>query len=136
MIRPNDPILIASINEHEGLSLKPYQDSRGVWTIGYGTNITQISLHEAEMLRDSRLTEAHEAASEYDWWLNLTNARQRVVVEMIYQLGQHGFDGFVKMQGALSRGDYEHAAYEMLDSQWRKQVPERARILAGRMRRG
>ncbi len=46
-------MLIDLIKRHEGLSLKPYMDSRGFLTIGYGRNLDAngISKSEAEYLR-------------------------------------------------------------------------------------
>ena len=48
--------LNAIIKADEGFSRTPYQDTEGVWTIGYGTNITEISREEAEILLDLRLS--------------------------------------------------------------------------------
>ncbi len=33
-----------SIRQHEGWRNKAYQDSEGIWTIGYGTNLQELKI--------------------------------------------------------------------------------------------
>jgi lysozyme len=53
-VRPIPDIAVTFIGQHEGVRLKAYQDSGGVWTVGYGsttgvTSTTVISLGQAQM---------------------------------------------------------------------------------------
>lgn len=136
MIDQRDPVLIESVRRHEGYRRYPYRDTVGVLTIGYGRNLEAVGVlpEEAEQMLLNDLGRAVDAASRYWWWFGLPDDAQRVVVEMIYQLGPLGFARFVRMIGALERGDYDAAADEMLESRWARQTPERARELAERMR--
>ena len=125
------------LKRHEGLFLKPYVDSTGHLTIGYGTNITRgITQEEAEMLLDMRLNAAIQAAKQFSWWTEINSVRKDVVANMIYSLGIDGFKTFRKMITALEKKDYELASGEMLDSLWKQQVGYRALELAQLMREG
>ena len=123
----------------EGFMPIPYRCTSGKLSIGYGTNIQDgITKEEALLLMRHRLGKVVAALeSRLPFWSKLTDDRRRVLVNMGYQLGIAGLMGFKRMLAWLSRGDYEAAAGEMLDSKWARQdSPGRARRLAERMRRG
>ena len=123
------------IRGHEGLRLQPYEDSRGILTIGYGRNLERgISKDEATQLFERDLREARVAARQYKWFRRLSRSRQAVVVDMHYQLGARGFSSFVRTIAALAAQDFETAADEMLRSRWHDQTPARAERLATMMR--
>lgn len=131
--------LIEMIKRHEGLRLKPYRDTVGILTIGYGRNLEDVGISEDEaelMLQNDiagarkRLEEIFTAAS------TLSGPRYNVLVDMIFNLGPGGFMGFRKMRKAVEEGDFERAAQEMLDSKWAVQVKGRAEELARMMRQG
>ena len=81
--------LSESVKLHEGFRDKPYLDSVGVLTIGYGTNIAEgISKAEAEFLLYNRLSNALTGARNlFRNFERLSDARQEVLVEMCYQIG-------------------------------------------------
>ena len=123
----------------EGFMPIPYRCTSGKLSIGYGTNIQDgITKDEALLLMRHRLGKVVAALeSRLPFWSKLTDERRRVLANMGYQLGIAGLMGFKRMLAGLSRGDYEAAAREMLDSKWARQdSPGRARRLAERMRRG
>lgn len=126
------------IMKDEGWKPKPYQCTEGVWTIGFGTNITRITREEGEALLDLRLNKIIEydlpLLSEDLGYLN--KARIIVLINMIYQLGLRGVKKFKKMRKAIGAGDFKRASIEMLDSKWRRQTPNRCRRLAKIMERG
>ena len=131
-----DSELKERVKLHEGLSLKPYKCPAGKLTIGYGRNIQDngITTAEAELMLDNDLAAARTAADRFKWFWILDEARQGVVVEMIYNLGLPTFLGFRNMIAALREMDYEGASEQMLDSKWAKQVGNRADTLAAIMR--
>ena len=55
---------------------------------------------------------------------------------MAFNLGFFGLMKFRMMRGAISSGDFELAAREMLDSKWARQEGGRAKELAEQMRTG
>ena len=64
---------------------------------------------------------------------DIDETARNLVVEMCYQMGQFGVSKFKGMIKALSEKDYKRASYEMLDSRWAKQTPNRANRMAERM---
>lgn len=114
-----------------------YRDSLQLETIGYGRLLSRgLSQDEAEYLLDKDISDAYREAKEYPWFAGLDDVRQEVIVNMHFGLGKARFAGFRKLHAALSKGDYEWAAREMLDSLWATQVRRRANELAEQMRRG
>lgn len=121
----------------EGFRSKPYIDSEGILTIGYGTNLKQgISEKQAKSLMICELSIIMDYLSYQNWYANLNDVRKDVIINMIYNLGFDGFKGFKLMNRALKEGDYYRASEEMLDSKWAKQVGIRATRLARQMRTG
>ena len=54
---------------------------------------------------------------------------QRVLVEMVFQLGYQKASGFKRMLAGLSAGDINAACSEMRNSAWYKQTPNRVQSL-------
>jgi lysozyme len=137
--------------KHEGVKLKPYVDccgrswqlcvceKKGCLTIGIGRNLDSqgISYEEAVMMMENdKARVTYEATEAFDWYLQLSEARQDVVRSMIFNMGIGRFKGFRRMIVALEREDFAAAANEMLVSQWSAQVGKRAVTLADMMRSG
>ena len=132
----NREALIAQINAHEGLRLYPYQDVVGVWTIGYGHNLTARGI--SQVVADRLLAEDIEATltalAGLPWYGGLSEIRQRVIADMAFNLGIDGLRRFTTMIAALVRKDYVAAAEAMLDSRWAIQVGYRSARLSRMMR--
>jgi len=124
------------VERHEGLRLKPYVDTRGKWTIGYGRNLSDdgIRADEAELLLTNDLRAAQADLARYAWFARLSPVRQAVVTDMAFRLGPHGFAGFRGAIAAISGGRWDDAADAMLDSAWAREAPSRAHRLAEMMR--
>lgn len=137
MIGPTDPALVSQIEKHEGLRLKPYQDSVGVWTIGFGHNLNvPISVAAARQILADDLVIAHQLAQDIvPSFASLSPNRQRVVVDMAFNLGNR-LKRFKRMLAAIEAEDFDAAAYEMTNSVWARQVKGRARALSKMMRDG
>ncbi|MCK9578918.1 MAG: glycoside hydrolase family protein [Methanoregula sp.] len=122
---------------YEGLSLVPYLDSRGNWTIGYGHKLNsklelgpQITQDEANalFLSDYAIAQnnARNLASSKDVQFNaLSPARQGVLTDMRFNMGT-GLGNFNKMWTAIKNNDWANAAAEIKDSQYNTQVGKRA----------
>jgi len=124
--------IIDDIIFDEGFESKPYHDTIGVLTIGYGTNIEQgITRPMAKaMLRVDIESKIAELVNEKPFIIEMPMEKQRVVFNMVYQLGVSGVLKFKKMWLAIENKDYDMAAKEMLDSKWQKQTPNRAERLS------
>jgi lysozyme len=134
------PQLRYDLMADEGLRLKAYKDSVGVWTVGYGhayvapgTIWTKAS---AEIALDSDI---QKAAARLDknlpWWRTLDDARQDVLCNMAFNLGNRLFT-FSTFLGLVKAGQYTAAASDMLTTLWAKQVGARAQRLSAQMRTG
>lgn len=128
--------LIERVKKHEGFMERPYFDSLGVGTIGYG--FTYLKKEECDKILDNRLKEATGLIEGYlaNEGISLDDFRVGILVEMTFQLGFKGVLCFKKMWRAIRDMDYETAAKEMKDSRWFKQTPVRAGNLADKMVRG
>lgn len=125
--------LVENIKRSEGFRGDVYEDHLGFATVGYGTKMP-ISEAEAELLLKRRLEIAVDALLEKKGFIaELSEQRQEVLYEMVYQLGVNGLLKFKKMFAAIEAGDFERASKEMLDSKWAKQTPNRAQRLAAIM---
>lgn len=125
------------IKQHEGFRGKPYRCTAGKLTIGYGRNIEDNGITEAEasFLLDNDLKRCESECRQIFYWFdNLDDTRRSVIVEMDFNLGLKKFLGFKKMLAACEKKDYELAAREMLDSLWARQVGQRAETLADLMK--
>lgn len=126
------------IKTHEGYRRKPYLCPAGKLTIGYGRNIEENGITEAEasflLDNDIKISE-EECRRAFCWFDNLDEIRRGVIVEMHFNMGLKRLKTFKKMLAACEKKDYELAAREMLNSLWaREQVGKRAETLANLMK--
>lgn len=131
-------IALHSLRKEEGFAPTLTKDSQG-YVIGYGHNVVTrgIKRHQADYLLDDETREnAFQIHKRWPLFKFLSPQRKAVLIEMAYQMGLDGLAGFRKMWEAIHAGDFSTAAAEMLDSQWAKQTPARAKRLAARMRKG
>lgn len=127
--------------DFEGLRLKPYRCTAGKLTIGYGRNLDDIGISQAEadmmFERDFAMAESEVKrlckVNQIDWE-NLIEQRFYVLTDMMFNLGYNRLSKFNKFLYALKTGSYTAAADEMLDSNWAKQVGNRATQLSALMR--
>lgn len=126
--------------QHEGLRLDMYRDSVGIWTIGIGRNLEHVGLRtEAEaryLLRSDVLAIRAEIERSIQWVGDLNEVRQRVLMDMAFNLGVSGLMKFQKTLRHVAAGRYEAAAQEMLRSRWADQVGQRAMTLSKMMATG
>lgn len=119
--------------------LKAYRDTKGIWTIGHGTNLQELTIDRATAERwfADKLAVSEREASRFMFYAAQTPARQRVLVELIYNMGLPKVLGFVKFLRAMADGDYVAAHRELLDSDWATQVgPTRSNRLADTILQG
>ena len=131
--------LRARLSLDEGRKTKPYRCTAGKLTIGVGRNLDDRGLRDSEI--DLMLTnDIAEAAGECRRLVRsfdqLSDVRQEVLVNMMFNLGYTRLAGFRKFLDALSRSDWTEAANQMLDSKWADDVGDRADRLATAMRKG
>lgn len=131
--------LVEDTKQAEGLRLKAYKDSVGVWTIGFGTNLQELEIDPslAEEWLITKLIASERECERFPWFAGLAERRKRAIAELVYNLGMPRFLGFTRMLTALSGRDYDTAALELLDSKWSQHVgPNRSQRLARMLREG
>lgn len=135
-------VLKEDLKRDEGLRLKAYKCTAGVWTIGVGHTggVKQgdvITEEEASHLLDSDMETAIKDARKvclcFD---NLNGPRKTVVANMAFNLGATRLAGFKNTLACICAGDYAQASLNMLKSKWATQVGQRAQRLAKRMASG
>lgn len=124
---------------HEGERLKPYRCTAGKLTIGVGRNLEDrgITAQESAMLLANDIATEERALFEaLPWASGLDEVRQRVLLDMAFNMGIATLLEFKLTLGAIQAGQYERAASMMLDSRWAKQVGQRADRLSRMMATG
>lgn len=155
----NREVLIYELTRDEGFRAKPYRCTAGKLTVGVGRNLDDVGLlpGEAEAfgvtLRDVRLKGVTKRQAEkmlsndidrvikdlsfhLPWAGTLDEVRQRVIINMAFNLGIRGLLGFKNTLKYIQVGNYEKAADNMLLSLWASQVKGRAVRLSKLMRLG
>lgn len=142
-----DPELIEQLKIDEGLRLKAYKDTVGVWTVGYGHahvapgTVWTPEQAEAQLVRDVVKHNA-ELDAALPWVKTLDPVRRRVLQNMAFNLGigsaekRTGLLGFRNTLEFVRNGQYLQASTNMLASKWAQQVGKRADRLARQMRTG
>ena len=110
------------IAKFEGLSLVPYQDAAGYWTIGYGHkivagdpyypvgNVTKITQEEADRLLDEDTANA-KAAVEHFVTVTLSTPQLQALTSFVFNVGESAFQHSTLL-AKLNAGDYAGAASE------------------------
>lgn len=126
------------IKAHEGYRKHPYYCTGNKLTVGYGRNLQDVGIDqaEAEFLLQRDIDKAEASLGVERYWGALDSVRKAVLIDMVFNLGWAGFSKFKKLRAALESRDYAEAARQMEDSQWFKQVGSRARRLQAMMLTG
>lgn len=142
------PQLLANLRRSEALRLTAYQDTKGIWTIGYGHTgpevvkglVWTIAQAEAQLLADvaraMRLLDAN-----LPWWRQQILPRRDALAELTFNMGignaQHGLLSFAHTLAAWKAGDFAGAAAGLLKSAWANDVKAtRAGRIATQVRDG
>jgi lysozyme len=131
--------MVRQLRLHEGERLKPYRCTAGKLTIGVGRNLEDrgITRDESAMLLANDITAMEtELVRALPWVTQLNEVRQRVLLDMAFNMGVVGLLNFKRTLATIQAGDYQQAATMMLDSKWARQVGQRAERLARMMMTG
>lgn len=132
-------LLKRDLARDEGMRLKPYRCTAGRLTIGVGRNLDDVGItaEEADYLLENDLGRAMaDLDRALPWWRGLSEARQRALVNMAFNVGLSRLLGFKAMLAALRAGRWGEAAAEALESAWARQVGARAARIAATIREG
>lgn len=131
--------MVRQLRLHEGERLNPYRCTAGKLTIGIGRNLEDRGITREEsayLLANDIAAEDRELLRALPWVATLDEVRQRVLLDMAFNMGIVGLLGFKRTLATIQAGDYQAAATMMLDSRWAKQVGQRAERLSRMMATG
>lgn len=120
--------LQSDLETDEGTRLMPYRDTRGNITIGTGRNLSGIGISKAEndfMLQNDMDIAINAAFGAFPWLASLPEGRQRVIVNLTFNMGLADLRGFPKFLKAMSECNWPQAAAELTNSLWFNEVGER-----------
>lgn len=142
--------LLDSTTADEDYKPVPYKDSKGLWTFGIGRCLETNPLTGAEWKRlldngwinvsigklgaqwltTCQLAAIASVLDRYNWFSQIGDVRQNAFIEMAFQLGITSFARFTQMLTAANVGDWQGVHDQALDSDWAKQTPARAKMIA------
>lgn len=142
-----DITLFDVLKLEEGYREKVYRCSEDYPTIGIGTKIGpknaplsnytfKVSQRVAKVMLDDEVVDIIGRLNNLTWYHSIDESRQIIIQSMCYQMGVDGVLKFRKMIDALSRGHWNEAASQALDSLWARQTPKRAHRHAEVLRNG
>ncbi len=122
----------ASLTQWEGLRLKPYRDPiLRDWIVGVGHSLTAhhqavkplYTRDEVSDLFDHDLADAlHAARRLVVGFDEMPDGARLVTIHLIWSCGAVGFERFVNLRRALSKGAFNAASVELATSKWARQV--------------
>ena len=131
----------------EGCVYEIYNDHLGYATFGIGHLVTESDPEQGQSLGTAvspdRVAEAFESDIQsvlrdcnilYSDFHNLPEEAQQVIANMMFNLGRPRLSKFAGMKRGVDARDWNQAADEMVDSNWYRQVTNRADRLVERIR--
>jgi len=131
----------------EGCVYEIYNDHLGYATFGIGHLVTESDPEQGQSLgtpvSSERVAEAFESDIQsvlrdcnilYSDFHNLPEEAQQVIANMMFNLGRPRLSKFAGMKRGVDARDWNQAADEMVDSNWYRQVTNRADRLVERIR--
>ena len=159
--RASDSLILKSTadltSKFEGYSDSVYKDSKGIPTIGYGTNLKEpqnllilqkLGYDPKQLLTGRQKIKETDAKTVLERGLEqaLSDARQflpnfdqqplkvkQVIVDMSYNMGLSKISHFNGLRSALLNNNYKLAKQHMIGSHWFKQVGKRGKQLVNMM---
>ena len=131
----------------EGCVYEIYNDHLGYPTFGIGHLVKESDPEQGQSLgtavSSERVAEAFESDIQsvlrdcnvlYSDFHNLPEEAQQVIANMMFNLGRPRLSKFAGMKRGVDARDWDAAADEMVDSNWYRQVTNRADRLVERIR--
>ena len=131
----------------EGCVYEIYNDHLGYPTFGIGHLVTESDPEQGQSLgttvSSERVAEAFESDIQsvlrdcdilYSDFDDLPEEAQQVIANMMFNLGRPRLSKFAGMKRGVDARDWNQAADEMVDSNWYRQVTNRADRLVERIR--
>ena len=126
------------IKKNEGFSIKPYKDQLGFSTIGYGHLI--LSNEKDLIVKKTNKSDLEKIfINDFNIALNGFNINLKpltsnikdseLLIEMVFQMGIKKVLKFKKLLKHIRKGNKYTVCFEMMNSLWYKQTPQRVKKL-------
>ena len=126
------------IKKNEGFSSKPYEDKLGFLTIGFGHLILSNEKHFLKKKISKKdldkifTNDFNRALKNFNTFLKYQSSNKKqseLLIEMIFQMGIKNVLRFKKLLLHLKKGNKHLVCFEMMNSLWYKQTPQRVKNL-------
>lgn len=134
--------LTEQLRRDEGEVLSAYKDHLGYLTIGIGRLIDKrkgggITSEEAAYLLSNDIDRVErEVSAKLPWYEKLNEARKGALLNMAFQMGVPGLLGFTRSLASIRDERWADAEYQLLQSTWAIQTPDRAKRVAHQIATG
>lgn len=146
-LSPEDKPIMDMIEKHEGVVLRPYRDTKGLWTVGVGHLIGDGKSLPPEWDREFTQKEIRELfvkdylhhkqlAARAPGWGFANEKGRAALIDLTFNMGLGWVSKFKKAVAALQQGDFITAAAEFRDSLWFTQVKGRAVTVTSMLQNG
>jgi lysozyme len=129
------PALTGELTTDEGREAIPYIDTRGNLSGGIGRNLGRgFSSAEIDFMFTNdvagccRDLDAHAA-----WWRNLSPSKQRVMINLTFNMGWPVLSQFERFLSAMQLGIWPEAATQLRNSKWYSEVGTRGTRVVERL---
>lgn len=137
------------LKKHEGVKRFVYDDAtgknitegsfvRGIPTIAVGRNLVDRGLSDDEIdyCLDNDIADHLAEASKLPFFSKLDTVRKNAVVELVFNLGLPKLKKFVNFLDFMQQERWAHAAGELENSLWFRQVRDRGPVIVKMIRTG
>ena len=130
-----DQTIIDHFKTEEGYRTTSYVDTVGVATIGIGHALGKGSEYENITWTDDQVmitfqqdvNKATQGVIQiFPQYETFSQGLQLALLDMCFELGEHGLSQFVSMIKYINEGNFQEAANDALNSLWARQVPARS----------
>jgi lysozyme len=129
-------ILTEELTQDEGTRAFPYTDTKGHLSIGIGHNLSAKGITAAaiDFLFAGDVDDCCAVMDRnIDWWRALPMSKQRVMINLVFNMGWASFSQFHHFLAAMEAEDWPTAAAQLKDSVWFHQVGDRGPRVIGRL---
>jgi lysozyme len=129
------PALTGELTTDEGKCWAPYLDTKGILTVGIGRNLGKgLSDDEIDLMFANDVTECcRDLDAHAVWWRNLSPSKQRVMINLTFNMGWPVLSQFERFLTAMHLGNWPEAATQLRSSKWYSEVGTRGTRVVERL---
>ena len=135
------------IKRHEGVRTRPYQDSKGLWTVGVGHLIgdgktlppgwnREFSMDEVNKMFEEDFAKHKSAAEQINGFNKLNGDGKAALTDMTFNMGPSWIKNWPTLEKQIGAGDMKGAASNIAGSAYAKQVGKRSQEIISLLEKG